>query len=546
MKRIKAIAIVLAVSMLAGLFAGCGKTTKTTTDKFVKACSKMKLEELDAEEPEIEPGNYEDGFYVSADEGSVDELAEVTDIYLKTFGLTGIVDPEDVESFALAVKLNGYEDLKDARDLSELEDLTLDGAFAMQMTLSGEAVKDVTDNLKDMFDLYDIKTKNLSSKEYYTSKNEGYFRFHIDISKITSILTDSDELMSLAGKMMDEDDAEDMAAALTGDIAVSVEVCGNNVFIIAGAALNAKSPAVFGTFAKSFGIAKNPMKLPTNEKLAASLADTAFKDFIASFSKTTIISIEDFEYACENDLEFDEYDFFDLKDMDPLDVENGIYLVADAAVTDLIRRGDSDSVAGILEDLGIDDIIESNEVESFGFAVICKGLEDIRYSSAPGEFAEAEVDGAFAFVMNFTGGVYADEVIDYLEDRLYEIDVDVDDLTPEEYYRSKDEGYLRFHIDINKFMEMMLSDEDLAMLLDAIFGGGDTVDQLKSLSGDIAVSIEVNDSNMFVLVGLSLNTEPTYLNEFADVFDAAENPLDIPMNEETTQDFIDFLIDSFM
>ena len=546
MKRIKAIAIVLAVSMLAGLFAGCGKTTKTTTDKFVKACSKMKLEELDAEEPEIEPSNYEDGFYVTADEGSVDELSEVTDLYLSTFGLTGIVDTEDVESFALAVKLNGYEDLKDAKDLSELEDLTLDGAFAMQMTLNGEAVKDVTDNLKDMFDLYGIKTKNLSSKEYYTSKNEGYFRFHIDISKITSILTDSDELMSLACKMMDEDDAEDLAAALTGDIAVSVEVNGNNIFIIAGASLNAKSPSVFGTFAKSFGIAKNPMKLPTNEKLAASLADTAFKDFIAAFSKTTIISIEDFEYACENDLEFDEYDFFDLKNMDPLDVENGIYLVADAATTDLIRRGDSDSIETMLIEFGIDDIIDSYDVESFGFAVICKGLEDIRYSSDPNEFAEAEVDGAFAFVMNFTDGVYADEVIDYLEDMLDDIDIDVDDLTPEEYYRSKDESYLRFHIDINKLMEMMLKDEDFANLISAIFGGGNALDYLKSLSGDFAVSIEVNESNMFILVGLSLNTEPTYINEFSDVFDAAENPLDLPMNEEATEDFIDFLIDKFM
>lgn len=546
MKRIKAIAIVLAVSMLAGLFAGCGKTTKTTTDKFVKACSKMKLEELDAEEPEIEPSNYEDGFYVTADEGSVDELSEVTDLYLSTFGLTGIVDTEDVESFALAVKLNGYEDLKDAKDISELEDLTLDGAFAMQMTLNGEAVKDVTDNLKDMFDLYDIKTKNLSSKEYYTSKNEGYFRFHINLSEITSVLTDSDDLMSLACKMMDEDDAEDLVAALTGDIAVSVEVNGNNIFIIAGASLNTKSPSVFGTFAKSFGIAKNPMKLPTNEKLAASLADTAFKDFLASFSKTTVISIEDFEYACENDLEFDEYDFFDLKDMDPLDVENGIYLVADAAMTDLIRKGDSDSIETMLIEFGIDDIIDSYDVESFGFAVICKGLEDIRYSSDPNEFAEAEVDGAFAFVMNFTDGVYADEVIDYLEDMLDDIDIDVDDLTPEEYYRSKDESYLRFHIDINKFMEMLLKDEDFANLISAIFGGGNALEYLKSLSGDFAVSIEVNESNMFILVGLSLNTEPTYINEFSDVFDAAENPLDLPINEEATEDFIDFLIDKFM
>ena len=44
MKRIKVIACVLAATMLAGVFAGCSKTTKITTEKFVKACEKLKLE----------------------------------------------------------------------------------------------------------------------------------------------------------------------------------------------------------------------------------------------------------------------------------------------------------------------------------------------------------------------------------------------------------------------------------------------------------------------------------------------------------------------
>ena len=49
-----------------------------------------------------------------------------------------------------------------------------------------------------------------------------------------------------------------------------------------------------------------------------------------------------------------EYDFFDLADLDPLDIENGIYLVSDAAMTDLIRKGDSDSIEKILRDFALD------------------------------------------------------------------------------------------------------------------------------------------------------------------------------------------------
>ena len=148
--------------------------------------------------------------------------------------------------------------------------------------------------------------------------------------------------------------------------------------------------------------------------------------------------------------------------------------------------------------------------------------------------------------MNFSEGDYAEDIMEFLADRLDSADIDYDFLTPEEYYCSGSEGYLRFHIDINKLMEMMLKDEDFANLISAIFGGGNALDYLKSLSGDFAVSIEVNESNMFILAGLSLNTEPTYLNEFSEVFDAAENPIDIPMNEVVTEDIVDCIIDNFM
>lgn len=543
MKKVKLIASVLAVSVLAGIFAGCGKTTKTTTDKFVSACSKMKLEELDCEDPGIEPESIEDGFYVTADEDSVDELAEVTDLYLKTFGLTGLVDTEEVSSFAAAAKLSGYEDLKDAKEISELEDITLDGAFAMQMTLNGDCADDVMDAVKNMFDIYDIKTKNLTSKEFYTSDKEGYFRFHIDISKLSPILTNSDDLMELAGNMMDEDDFEELAAGLTGDLAVSVEVNGSNVFVIAGVALNAKSPSVFGTFAKAYGIAQNPMKLAMNDKLAGSLADTAFKDFIASFRKTTIISIEDFEYACDNDLDLNNFDFFDLADIDPVDVENGLYIVSDAAMTDLIRNSDTDAVAALLRDIGIDRIMTSDDVESFGFALIFEGLEELRFARDVDEIADIRADGAFAFVVNLSNSSCSGDILDFIEDKLDDADIDLDDLTSSEYYSAEAEGYLRFHIDVNKFIDLMFENDDIYDLFDAIYGDDDVIDTLKDFSGDVAITIEVNESNIFILAGFSINTEPTYLGRFADAFNAAGNPADIPMNEDVVTDLIDYIAD---
>ena len=50
MKKTKVLACVLTVAMAAGLFAGCSKTTTITTEKFTKACEKLKLEEFDLED----------------------------------------------------------------------------------------------------------------------------------------------------------------------------------------------------------------------------------------------------------------------------------------------------------------------------------------------------------------------------------------------------------------------------------------------------------------------------------------------------------------
>ena len=67
MKNTKIAASLLAVAMLAGVFAGCSKTSDITAEKFVKACGMLGLEEYE-DYLDSMPGlsDAEDGVGISA------------------------------------------------------------------------------------------------------------------------------------------------------------------------------------------------------------------------------------------------------------------------------------------------------------------------------------------------------------------------------------------------------------------------------------------------------------------------------------------------
>ena len=167
----KLLSVLLAVVMLIGVLAGCSKTTGMNKDKFVKACGKLKLTELDIDELDEIEENIEDGFYFSGDEELIEGYSKVLDTYLELTKLSKAFESDDIVSVSFAGKCAGYDDLK---DLDDLEDAELDGAFAFQMNFgqkdkAEEFMKGVENILKKV----NIKTKKLSSKEYYVSKSEG-------------------------------------------------------------------------------------------------------------------------------------------------------------------------------------------------------------------------------------------------------------------------------------------------------------------------------------------------------------------------------------
>jgi hypothetical protein len=110
MKKIKVLACVLTAAMVAGLFAGCSKTTTITTEKFAKACEKLKLEEFDLEDsasPDYD--DLEDGLYAVADEDYIEDNPEEIESLLSDLGIGEVIDSDDVTSFAFAAKCSGAE-----------------------------------------------------------------------------------------------------------------------------------------------------------------------------------------------------------------------------------------------------------------------------------------------------------------------------------------------------------------------------------------------------------------------------------------------------
>ena len=161
------------------------------------------------------------------------------------------------------------------------------------MELDDNYAGDVMDYLKDWFDAVDISKKDFTDKEFYSSSDEGYFRFHIDVAKFAGLLADNDDFMDAAKASLD-DDFDDLIEDLSGDIAVTVEINSSSLFIVAGGSLNTKT-TVYNEFIKGFGVTSDPMKIPMNEKVAKDLIDY-LSDKIEDDTSGTVITGNDSEF----------------------------------------------------------------------------------------------------------------------------------------------------------------------------------------------------------------------------------------------------------
>lgn len=275
MKKIKALAVVLTVSMLAVMFAGCANKSGISSEAFIKACEKMKLEQIEFDD-DPDADDLADGVYAVADEDYLEDDPYIVEDLLQDLYLSDVIDIDDVKSFAVALKCTDISEARGVISSPEgIADIEFDAALACQLTLSKEGyAKDIFDALGDILDMADIDLEDFSKQEYSASKKDGFFRFHVDIAKLVEILMDNDDLMDLveAYETMTGKDLEDILGDLSGDVAITLEVTGKNVFVLVGGSINCK-PDTFNSFAKAFGCAKNPVTLPMNKDLIEDAID---------------------------------------------------------------------------------------------------------------------------------------------------------------------------------------------------------------------------------------------------------------------------------
>ena len=262
----------------------------------------------------------------------------------------------------------------------------------------------------------------------------------------------------------------------------------------------------------------------------------------AGCSKTKKVTTEQVEKACEK-LGYDEYDVDDLNesDLEPGDLDDGIYVIIDE--DDIEDLADENEAS--ISSFGLDEVLEADDVESAALFIKGDGLEDFADDVDGLQDIENLADAEFELIIGMQATLKDDDkvedIMDYLEDMLDEYDLDVDDLTAQEYYRSKTEGYLKFNIDIQDLWEIAQENDDLMDLLEEADMEDQFEDLFDSISGNICVSYQISGNNLIVVIGAAFNSKGDSLNDMC-----SKLGIDNPSKLKTNEAFAEGIIDSLM
>ena len=281
MKMRKIMALALALSMAASL-AGCAKVKAVDEDSFVKACEKLGAEEVDPDDLDDDVvDDLEDGIYVMLDSDDFEDAADSAGSYTSYLD-TDInipVDPDDIESAVVFIRGTGFDDVEDIDDVDDLEDLALDMVVAMQITFEDDDLADdIFDGFEDMLDdMFDMDPSDLSSREYYRGKNEGYIKVNVSVEDLVEAFYDSDVYSLISLLYEDSDDLEEVLDTLSGNISVATYIKGENCLIVIGGSLGSPASEV-DAFCSKIGVA-SPSKIPVNQDIPGAFMDAVDDSF---------------------------------------------------------------------------------------------------------------------------------------------------------------------------------------------------------------------------------------------------------------------------
>ena len=258
-------------------------------------------------------------------------------------------------------------------------------------------------------------------------------------------------------------------------------------------------------------------------------------------TKTSNVTTEKFARICEN-MGLKEFDFED-KMPKPKDVEKGYYLIADEKeAEDYLDDNFGERLDEFASSFGFEGIIDTDTVKSFAFAAKCEGYKDFKNDFRLDKPGDAELDGAFAIQMTLDGN-HAGEFMESITDLADDYGISLEDLTDKEFYSSEKESYLRIHLDLTQVAGLAMDNDDLTKIINAGMSD-DLEDLIGGITGDVALSIEVNGPNVLIVGGGSFNEEPAVLRDFIKAFGLSSDPLKLPMNEAFVSGLIEVCADT--
>lgn len=245
--------------------------------------------------------------------------------------------------------------------------------------------------------------------------------------------------------------------------------------------------------------------------------------------KTAPLTTEEFVKACDHTLGLEELDANEMYSANPDILEDGFYLTFDEDIEDVSAKVAIPLGLYFLQTLYIPD-----EIASVAVAGKFGGLNDT--FQGPEEF---RCDCAYAIQITLEDDIKADDYMERVKDLLDEYGVDASDLSQEEYYSSSKEGYLKLHLDLSDAVDCVLDDDEFENAINGSPAAGEVVDDLRAISGDAYVSLEINGANILIVAGININVDAKNFNEFVDAFGVENNPADLPANSDLARALVD-------
>lgn len=259
--------------------------------------------------------------------------------------------------------------------------------------------------------------------------------------------------------------------------------------------------------------------------------------FTGCFKKTSKVTAEDFESACGK-LDLDEKDLDDIYSIEMDDIEDGIFMFIEE---DDLEDDDKQELDNIFKQIDLDDVIETDDIVSVSVAAKVTGYDSLDDIEEAGDVEDAELEGFYAVQITLSDDAKAEDFMDFVSDSLDMLDIDTDDLTSKEYYCSSNEGFVRFHFNIEDLAKLVLENDDFQDLLDEADEDGEIEDMLGALSGDVMVTLEINGSDIVCVVGFGLNSDASSFSDFVKALGISD-PSKLPMNDKIAEAIVDTMM----